>query len=475
MNHDITTEVAVLGGGPGGYTAAFRAADLGKQVTLIERYPNLGGVCLNVGCIPSKTLLHAAEVINDVADIAKLGVHFSSLNINIDTLRANKNQVVERLTRGLAMLAKQRKINVVQGVGQFATANRLEVISNNSESLSVTFDFAIIACGSRTARIASLPSDPRIMDATEALNLTVIPQRMLIIGGGIIGLEIATVYQALGSQIDVVETQAQLISGCDADLVKVLHKKIATRYRHIMTSTTVIKVESVTEGLRVQFAGTNAPSEALIYDRILVAVGRIPNGQRIGVTTAGVQVSEHGFIATDQHQRTNIAHIFAVGDVVSAPMLAHKAVHEAKVAAETIAGLPSLFDPLAIPAVAYTDPEIAWMGLTENEAKIKHIAYEKGVFPWTASGRALGMGRDEGLTKLLFDPQNKRILGAGIVGRNAGELIGEAVLALELGANAEDLGLMIHPHPTLSETLGLAADVATGSITDLLPLKRRRR
>jgi dihydrolipoamide dehydrogenase len=473
MNTNIVTEVVILGGGPGGYTAAFRAADLGKQVILIERYSKLGGVCLNVGCIPSKALLHAAAVINDAVEITKFGVHFTKPSIDLEALRANKNQMIERIARGLSMLAKQRKVQILQGVGKFVDAHRIDVTADNAISYTITFDSAIIACGSKAARLPNLPNDPRIINATAALNLADIPAQMLIIGGGVIGLEMATVYQALGTQIDIVETQSQLIPGCDLDLVKVLHKKIDKRYRYIMTDTKVTNLVITEDDLQVQFAGKNAPETSLVYDKVLIAIGRIPNGQEIDADKAGVKVDERGFIHADHHQRTNVSHIYAVGDVVGNPMLAHKAVHEAKVAAESIAGLITCFEPLAIPAVAYTDPEIAWMGLTEQEAQLKNIKYDKAVFPWAASGRALGIGSEEGLTKLLFDPATKRILGAGIVGRNAGELISEAVLALELGANAEDLGLIIHPHPTLSETLGLAADIATGSITDILPPKRR--
>ncbi len=469
---EIATEVVVLGAGPGGYTAAFRAADLGKQVILIERYPSLGGVCLNVGCIPSKALLHAAQIINEAAEMAHLGVRFGEPDIDLDKLRAGKDKVVQKLTGGLAGLAKARNVRVIQGSGRFEAPNRIAVETREG-SVRISFDQAIIAVGSTPVKIPGFPhEDPRVMDSTDALTLPDIPARLLVVGGGIIGLEMATVYQALGSRIDIVELQDQLIPGCDKDLVKPLEKVINKRYERIMLGTKVTAMSATAEGIKVGFEGPDAPAED-VYDRVLVAVGRRPNGKLIGAEAAGVTVDERGFIPVDQHMRTNVPNIFAIGDVVGNPMLAHKATHEAKVAAEVIAGLPALFDPLTIPSVAYTDPEVAWMGLTENEAKAKGIAYEKGAFPWAASGRALGIGRDEGLTKLLFDPTTKRILGAGIVGPNAGELIGETVLALEMGADYEDIGLTIHPHPTLNETIGLAAEVAHGSITDLPPPRRR--
>mgnify|MGYP003605063588 FL=1 len=469
---EIATEVVVLGAGPGGYTAAFRAADLGKQVILIERYPSLGGVCLNVGCIPSKALLHAAQIINEAAEMAHLGVRFGEPDIDLDKLRAGKDKVVQKLTGGLAGLAKARNVRVIQGSGRFEAPNRIAVETREG-SVRISFDQAIIAVGSTPVKIPGFPhEDPRVMDSTDALTLPDIPARLLVVGGGIIGLEMATVYQALGSRIDIVELQDQLIPGCDKDLVKPLEKVINKRYERIMLGTKVTAMSATAEGIKVGFEGPDAPAED-VYDRVLVAVGRRPNGKLIGAEAAGVSVDERGFIPVDQHMRTNVPNIFAIGDVVGNPMLAHKATHEAKVAAEVIAGLPALFDPLTIPSVAYTDPEVAWMGLTENEAKAKGIAYEKGAFPWAASGRALGIGRDEGLTKLLFDPTTKRILGAGIVGPNAGELIGETVLALEMGADYEDIGLTIHPHPTLNETIGLAAEVAHGSITDLPPPRRR--
>jgi len=469
---DVTTEVLVLGAGPGGYTAAFRAADLGKKVVLVERYPALGGVCLNVGCIPSKALLHAAEVINEAAEMEHLGIRFGKPEIDLDRLRAGKDKVVAKLTTGLAGLAKQRKVQVIQGTGRFESPKRLAVKTPDGQ-VTVGFDQAIIACGSTPVKIPGFPNDdPRVMDSTDALALADVPKKLLVIGGGIIGLEMATVYHALGSRIDVVELMPSLIPGCDPDLVRPLHKRIEKQYNRILLETRVTEIKAQKNGLKVSFDG-KAGAESALYDKVLVAVGRRPNGQLIGADRAGVKVDERGFIPVDAHMRTNVPHIFAIGDVVGNPMLAHKATHEAKVAAEVIAGLPALFDPLTIPSVAYTDPEVAWMGLTETEAKAKGIAYEKGAFPWAASGRALGVGRDEGLTKALFDPETKRILGAGIVGPNAGELIAEAVLALEMGADAEDIGLTIHPHPTLSETLCFAAEMAEGTITDLLPPRKR--
>lgn len=470
----IHTDVVVLGAGPGGYTAAFRAADLGKRVVMIERYASLGGVCLNVGCIPSKALLHAADVINEAEEIAAMGIIFGKPEVDLDKLRQGKDKVVQRLTGGLTQLAKQRQVQVVQGVGRFESPNRIGVATAEGQ-ISVVFNQAIIACGSRVVKIPGFPyDDPRLIDSTGALELADIPERMLVIGGGIIGLEMATVYSTLGSKIDIVELQDELIPGCDPDLVRPLKKRIGKRYNRIMLSTKVTDIQSQKQGLKVTFEGKQAPDEPQLYDKVLVAVGRAPNGKEIRAEAAGVEVNERGFIHVDAHMRTNVPNIYAIGDVVGQPMLAHKATHEGKVAAEVIAGLPARFDPMAIPSVAYTDPEIAWMGLTETEAKAKGIEYEKGVFPWAASGRALGIGREEGLTKLLFDPTTHRILGAGIVGPNAGELIGEAVLALEMGADAQDIGLTIHPHPTLSETVCFAAEMAEGSITDLLPMKTRK-
>jgi dihydrolipoamide dehydrogenase len=470
---DVTAEVVVLGAGPGGYTAAFRSADLGKKVVLIERHDDLGGVCLNVGCIPSKALLHTAEVIREAAEMERMGVRFSPPEIDLEAMRAGKDRVVKRLTQGLSGLARQRKVQVVKGTGRFESPNRIGVAGPEGRR-SVAFDYAIIACGSSAVKIPGFPNeDSRLLDSTGALALEEIPGEMLVVGGGIIGLEMAAVYSALGAEIDVVELQPQLVPGCDPDLVKVLQKQVSKHYRRIMTETRVTEIKAQKNGLKVSFEGKQAPGQAVRYDRVLVAVGRTPNGRQIGAEHAGVHVDERGFIPVDAHMRTNVPNIYAIGDVVGNPMLAHKATHEAKVAAEVIAGQPALFDPLTIPSVAYTDPEIAWMGLTETEAKTRAIEYEKGVFPWAASGRALGIGREEGMTKLLFDPRSKRILGAGIVGRNAGELIGETVLALEMGADAEDIGLTIHPHPTLNETVGLAAEMAEGSITDLMPPRKR--
>ena len=469
---DIRTQVVVLGAGPGGYTAAFRAADLGRQVVMVERYPDLGGVCLNVGCIPSKALLHTAEVINEAAELEHMGVRFTQPKIDLDRMRAGKDRVVGKLTGGLAALAKQRKVQVVTGVGKFAGPHQLEV--QTAEGLTrIEFEHAIIACGSSPVRIPGFPNDdPRLIDSTGALALADIPKKMLIIGGGIIGLEMATVYATLGSEIDIVELQDGLIPGCDRDLVRPLQKRLEARVAGILLKTRVADIKAQKNGLKVSFDGDKAP-EPRLYDRVLVAVGRSPNGRQINAEAAGVHVDERGFIPTDAKMRTNVPHVYAIGDVVGNPMLAHKATHEGKVAAEVIAGLPALFDPMTIPSVAYTDPEVAWMGLTETEAKAKGIEIEKGVFPWAASGRALGIGREEGLTKLIFDAKSKRLLGAGIVGRNAGELIAETVLALEMGADAEDMGLTIHPHPTLSETVCFAAEMAEGTITDLMPPRRR--
>jgi dihydrolipoamide dehydrogenase len=468
---ELNAQVAVLGGGPGGYTAAFRAADLGLRVVLVERYQTLGGVCLNVGCIPSKALLHTAAIIEEAKTMGTMGVTFAPPTIDLDKMRAGKDKVVKKLTTGLAGMAKQRGVQVVQGTGRFEAPNRLGVDTREGK-VTVGFDNCIIAAGSSPIRIPGFPhDDPRVMDSTDALQIDGIPERMLVVGGGIIGLEMASVYAALGTKIDVVEFKNQLMPGADLDLVRALQKVIKKRYSKIMLETKVSRMEAASEGIKVEFEG-KSPGEDT-YDKVLVAVGRRPNGKLINAEAAGVTVDQHGFIKTDQHMRTNVPNIFAIGDVVGGPMLAHKATHEGKVAAEVIAGEPALFDPLTIPSVAYTDPEVAWMGLTEQEAAEQGIEVEKGVFPWAASGRALGIHRDEGLTKLLFDPETKRILGAGIVGPNAGELIGEAVLALEMGADMEDIGMSIHPHPTLNETIGLAAEMAHGSITDLLPPKKR--
>jgi dihydrolipoamide dehydrogenase len=470
---DIHAEVVVLGAGPGGYTAAFRAADLGKQVVLIEKHASLGGVCLNVGCIPSKALLHVAKVINEAEEVSHHGVTFAKPKIDIDAIRTWKESVIGKLTGGLAGLAKQRKVQVVRGTAKFTSPNMLEV--NTAEGVkTVSFDNAIVAAGSSVARIPGFPyDDPRIIDSTGALALQDVPKRMLIIGGGIIGLEMGTVYDALGSKISVVELMDQLMPGADKDLVKPLHTRIAKRYEAIYLKTKVTKIEALKEGLKVTFEGEQAP-EPQLYDRVLMAVGRRPNGREIAAEVAGLIVNERGFIPVDKQMRTNVPHIFAIGDIVGDPMLAHKAVHEGKVAAENIAGHKSFFEPLTIPSVAYTDPEIAWMGLTETQAKAQGVEYEKASFPWAASGRALSIAREEGTTKVLLDPTSRRILGMGIVGVNAGELIAEGVLALEMGADMEDIGLTIHPHPTLSETLCFAAEMAEGTITDLLPPKKKR-
>ena len=470
---NIHAEVAVLGAGPGGYTAAFRAADLGKRVVLIEKHAVLGGVCLNVGCIPSKALLHVARVITDAEEAAQHGVSFGKPEIDIGKIRAWKESVVAKLTGGLAMLAKQRKVQVVRGTAKFAAPNSLSVQTADGEQV-VTFDNCIVAAGSSVARIPGFPyDDPRLIDSTGALALADVPQRMLVIGGGIIGLEMATVYGALGSKISVVELMDQLMPGADKDLVKPLHARIAKRYESIMLKTRVAKIETKPEGLLVTFEGEQAPAEPQLYDKVLLAVGRRPNGREIGAEAAGLIVNERGFIPVDKQMRSNVPHIFAIGDIVGDPMLAHKAVHEGKVAAEVIAGHKVAFEPLTIPSVAYTDPEVAWMGLTESLAQAQGIAYEKASFPWAASGRALSIARTEGATKVLLDPGTRRILGMGIVGSNAGELIAEGVLALEMGADMEDLGLTIHPHPTLSETLCFAAEMAEGTITDLLPPRKK--
>lgn len=470
---DIQAEVLVLGSGPGGYTAAFRAADLGKKTVLVERYPKLGGVCLNVGCIPSKALLHAAKVIAETKEMREHGVEFGAPLIDLEKLDGWKNRVVNRLTDGLAGLAKQRKVTVVQGRGKFTTPNRVAVESAD-ENITVSFDQAIIAAGSQAVQIPGFPNDDaRLIDSTDALALSEIPKRLLIIGGGIIGLEIATVYYELGSSVTVVELMDSLMPGVDKDIVRPLHKRIARQYENIFLSTKVTDIKSQKDGLMVSYEGTKAPASEL-FDRVLVAVGRFPNGKVIGAENAGVQVDERGFIPVDKQQCTNVPHIFAIGDIVEGPMLAHKATHEGKVAAEVAAGMKSAFDAQVIPSVAYTDPEVAWIGTTESEAKEKKLKYGKGVFPWAASGRALGLGRDEGMTKLLFDEDSGRVIGAGIVGPNAGDLIAEVALAIEIGCDAQDIGLTIHPHPTLSESIAFAAEAFEGTITDLyMPRKKK--
>jgi dihydrolipoyl dehydrogenase len=471
---DIHAEVVVLGAGPGGYTAAFRAADLGKQVVLIEKYAALGGVCLNVGCIPSKALLHVARVINEADEVSHHGVSFGKPKIDIEQIRSWKESVIGKLTGGLAGLAKQRKVQVVQGTAKFTSPNSLAVQTAEGEKI-VTFDHCIVAAGSSVARIPGFPyDDPRIIDSTGALQLQDVPKRMLVIGGGIIGLEMATVYDALGTKISVVELMDQLMPGADKDMVKPLHTRIAKRYEAIMLKTKVTKIEATKTGLKVTFEGEQSPAEPQLYDKVLMAVGRRPNGREINAEAAGLIVNERGFIPVDKQMRTNVPHIFAIGDIVGDPMLAHKAVHEGKVAAEVISGHKAFFEPLTIPSVAYTDPEVAWMGLTETQAKAQGIAYEKASFPWAASGRALSIAREEGSTKVLLDPSSRRILGMGIVGVNAGELIAEGVLALEMGADMEDIGLTIHPHPTLSETLCFSAEMAEGTITDLYAPKKKK-
>jgi dihydrolipoamide dehydrogenase len=468
---DHHAEVLVLGSGPGGYTAAFRAADLGRKVVLVERYATLGGVCLNVGCIPSKALLHAARVMSEAEEMSHFGLQFAGPQVELDKLRGWKESVVARLTKGLAGLAKQRKVQVVHGTAKFTGPHMLEV--ETAEGIKrVSFDHAIIAAGSQSARIPGFPyDDPRLMDSTGALELRDIPRRLLVIGGGIIGLEMATVYDALGSKVTVVEMMDGLIPGADRDVVKPLQRRIEKRYEAILLRTKVTRLEALPEGLRATFEGESAPAPQ-VYDRVLLSVGRRPNGKAIDAQAAGVQVNERGYIPVDNQMRTNVPHIHAIGDIVGEPMLAHKATHEGKLAAEVIAGHKAAFDARTIPSVAYTDPEVAWMGLSETAAKAQGIEYEKAVFPWAASGRALATGRDEGMTKLLFDKSTHRLLGAAIVGPNAGELIAETVLALEMGADAQDIGLTIHPHPTLSETVFFSAEIADGSITDLYMPKR---
>ena len=468
---DIHAEVLVLGAGPGGYTAAFRAADLGKQVTLIERYPTLGGVCLNVGCIPSKALLHLARVLTEADEVAHAGIEFGKPKISLEKMRTWKTGVLSKLTKGLAGLAKQRKVQVLQGKAQFASPNTMRVETAQGAK-TVSFDHCIIAAGSSVAKIPGFPyEDKRIFDSTGALELPEIPKRLLVIGGGIIGLEMATVYDALGSKITVVELMDSLIPGADKDVVRPLAKRIEKRYEKILLKTKVSKIEAQKDGLKVHYEGENAP-KAEVFDYILMAVGRRPNGKDINAQAAGVTVNERGYIPVDRQLRTNVAHIHAIGDICGEPMLAHKATHEGKTAAEVIAGHKAYFDARSIPSVAYTDPEVAWMGESETQLQARGAAYEKAIFPWAASGRALSMDRDDGMTKLLFDKNDRRLLGAAIVGVNAGELIAEAVLALEMGADAADIGLTIHPHPTLSETVFFAAEIAEGSITDLYMPKK---
>ncbi|MCH9699562.1 MAG: dihydrolipoyl dehydrogenase [Gammaproteobacteria bacterium] len=468
---ELHAEVLVIGGGPGGYTAAFRAADLGKQVVLVERFPVLGGVCLNVGCIPSKALLHSAQVIHESQEIAKAGIVFQPPKLEFDNIRDHKNKTVRTLTGGLEKLAKVRNVTVVTGEATFAS-DKTVAISGSDEVKTIRFDNAIIAAGSRPSSLPGIDmGNPRIMDSTDALKLEDIPKKLLIIGGGIIGLEMATVYHAFGSEITIVEYMDQLIPGCDADLVRPLHLMLKRQYKNIYLNTKVTEVKSLAKSVKVSFEGENAP-DTESFDKVLVAVGRRPNGDRIDAGKAGLAVDERGFITVNDKQQTNVNNIYAIGDITGNPMLAHKATHEGKVAAEVIAGMPVAFEAKTIPSVAYTDPEIAWMGVTETEAKSQDMEYDAATFPWAASGRAIGINRKEGLTKLLFDKQSGRIIGAGIVGPNAGELIAETVLALEMGADAEDIGLSIHPHPTLSESVAFAAEMATGTITDLYHPKK---
>ena len=471
-NGDLHAEVLVIGAGPGGYSAAFRAADLGKKVVLVDKGPTLGGVCLNVGCIPSKALLHAAKVIDETKEMNEHGVSFSAPTVDIDKLRSWKGGIVNKLTGGLSGLAKQRKVTVVIGVAKFTSPTSIQVQTAEG-SKTISFDHAIIACGSEPVTLPFIPhGDPRVIDSTGALELNGLPKRLLVLGGGIIGLEMATVYHSLGVKVTIVELMDQIIPGADKDIVTPLMKRIDKRYEKILLKTKVTAVTASNDGLQVTFEGPNGTSTD-VFDRLLVAVGRRPNGKMIGAEAAGVAVDERGFIAVDKQMRTNVTHIFAIGDVVGQPMLAHKAVHEAKVAAEVTAGHKSVFDAKVIPSVAYTDPEVAWVGLTEIEAKAKGIKYGKGVFPWAASGRSLSLGRDEGITKVLFDEEHERIIGCGIVGPSAGDLIAEAALAIEMGADAADIGLTIHPHPTLSETIGMAAEAFEGTITDLyVPRKK---
>ena len=477
---DHECEVLVLGAGPGGYSAAFRSADLGMNTVLVERYSTLGGVCLNVGCIPSKALLHTASVMDEVKTMSKHGITFGEPKIEIDQLRGYKDSVIAKLTGGLAGMAKARKVKTVRGLGRFLDANHIEVEMTNGTGQDLTgqkevvrFQKAIIAAGSQPVKLPFLPEDPRIVDSTGALLLKSIPKRMLVIGGGIIGLEMATVYSSLGSRIDIAEMMDGLMAGADRDLEKVWEKFNAGRFEKIMLKTRATKAEVKPDGIQVSFEGENAPAEPQTYDLVLVAVGRTPNGKKIDAGKAGVFVDERGFIPVDKQMRTNVQNIFAIGDIIGQPMLAHKAVHEGHVAAEVAAGQKSYFDAKQIPSVAYTDPEVAWAGLTEEQCKAQGIAYEKGLFPWAASGRAIANGRDEGFTKLIFDAATHRIIGGGIVGTHAGDLIGEVCLAIEMGADAVDIGKTIHPHPTLGESVGLAAEAAEGHCTDLPPVKKK--
>ncbi|MET3820175.1 dihydrolipoyl dehydrogenase [Burkholderia ambifaria] len=469
---DIECDMLVLGAGPGGYSAAFRSADLGMKTVLVERYSTLGGVCLNVGCIPSKALLHTALVIDEAAALASHGITFGKPEVDLDKLRDFKGGVVKKLTTGLAGMAKARKVEVVTGVGAFVDPYHMEVQGENGKRV-VKFKQAIIAAGSQAVKLPFMPEDPRVVDSTGALELRQLPKRMLVIGGGIIGLEMATVYATLGAEIDVVEMMDGLMMGADRDLVKVWEKYNAKRFGNVMLKTKTVGAEAKEDGIYVKFEGEKAPAEAQRYDLVLVAVGRSPNGKQIGADKAGVAVTDRGFIDVDKQMRTNVPHIFAIGDVVGQPMLAHKAVHEGHVAAEAAHGEKAYFDALQIPSVAYTDPEVAWAGKTEDQCKAEGIKYGKAVFPWAASGRAIANGRDEGFTKLIFDEETHRVIGGGIVGLNAGDLISEVCLAVEMGADAEDIGKTIHPHPTLGESVGMAAELYEGVCTDLPPQRKK--
>ncbi len=491
-NADVNCDLLVLGGGPGGYSAAFRAADLGLKVVLVERYATLGGVCLNVGCIPSKALLHVAAVMDEVSHLGDLGISFGAPQVNIDQLRGHKEKVIAKLTGGLGAMAKMRKVTVLRGLGRFVGSHHLQVSETegpgqqtNGKTQVVSFQRAIIAAGSQAVRLPFMPDDPRVVDSTGALALQSVPKKMLIVGGGIIGLEMGTVYSTLGARLDVVEMLDGLMQGADRDLVKVWEKMNKHRFDRIMLKTKTVAASATSEGIKVEFEGLDGTRSEGVYDLVLQAVGRSPNGQKIGAEQAGVAVSDRGYISVDAQMRTNVAHIFAIGDIVGQPMLAHKAVHEGHVAAEVIAGelqgkpelAASAFDARVIPSVAYTDPEVAWVGLTEEQAKAQGIKVKKGLFPWSASGRAIANGRDEGFTKLLFDDSPEahghgRILGGGIVGTHAGDMIGEIALAIEMGADAVDIGKTIHPHPTLGESIGMAAEVAHGSCTDLPPVRK---
>ncbi|CAM2339555.1 lipoamide dehydrogenase [Burkholderia vietnamiensis] len=469
---DIECDMLVLGAGPGGYSAAFRAADLGMKTVLVERYSTLGGVCLNVGCIPSKALLHTALVVEEAAALASHGITFGKPQVDLDKLRDFKGGVVKKLTTGLAGMAKARKVEVVTGIGAFVDAFHIEVQGDNGKKV-VKFKQAIIAAGSQAVKLPFMPEDPRVVDSTGALELRQLPKRMLVIGGGIIGLEMATVYSTLGAEIDVVEMMDGLMMGADRDLVKVWEKFNAKRFGNVMLKTKTVGAQAKEDGIYVKFEGEKAPAEAQRYDLVLVAVGRSPNGKKIGADKAGVAVTERGFIDVDKQMRTNVPHIFAIGDIVGQPMLAHKAVHEGHVAAEAAHGEKAYFDALQIPSVAYTDPEVAWAGKTEDQCKAEGIKYGKAVFPWAASGRAIANGRDEGFTKLIFDEATHRVIGGGIVGLNAGDLISEVCLAVEMGADAEDIGKTIHPHPTLGESVGMAAELYEGVCTDLPPQRKK--